>query len=99
MFLTNSGLGAGKMPHLQAPGFKGYSQHTRQSTAAQPVWLQQVDSLVKTQKRWMLYIHWELQQLQWQVQMAHMNKFQGKRGGPGEAGSLAQLAPGNINIL
>jgi len=78
LFLTNSGLPMGSLPHLKVPGGKS-PQSKRQSATAQPEWLRHVDALVQKQKRWMLYIHWELQQLQWQVQMAHMSKSRGER--------------------
>jgi len=39
-----------------------------------PKWLQEVHRLLADQRKWLLHAQWQLQEMQWQVQLGHMAK-------------------------
>jgi len=45
-------------------------------TAASPAWLTEVHALLHSQRAWLKHAHWQLQQMQWQMQLAHAAKYQ-----------------------
>lgn len=40
----------------------------------QPQWLEEVSKLLQAHRKWMSFINWQLQQMQWQVHLAHAAK-------------------------
>jgi hypothetical protein len=44
-----------------------------------PDWLKELQATMTKQKRWMLYVNWQVENLQWQMQQTHMKNFFGDK--------------------
>lgn len=47
---------------------------------ARPQWLEDISRLLQAHRKWMSFINWQLQQMQWQVHLAHVAKAPPARG-------------------
>lgn len=59
----------GGAPHLDAEA--GNEGIPVVAAEQRPEWLQEVHTLLDAQDKWIKYINWELQQMQWQFAVAH----------------------------
>jgi hypothetical protein len=76
LFLNaHAALKANQNPHVLEPA--GLPTYLPGVDDESQEWLKNLSKLMKRQKKWVLYLHWQMQNLQWMIQQSHMCKLGG----------------------